>query len=94
MALPGVGPSRADAFLQYGITCVGHLPWVLPLGWDDLRAPLSVAQAVARAGERERVAVRGKVKSASRVIVACCHDRPVAIWSRNLKNAYSSTWAL
>ena len=69
VALPGVGPSRADAFLQYGITCVGHLPWVLPLGWDDLRAPLSVAQAVARAGERERVAVRGKVKSASRVIV-------------------------
>lgn len=63
--LPGLGPTAASALGAFGIRTVGDLLWTLPAGYDDLRSPLSVDDAVARAGELEgrRITVIGAVES-------------------------------
>ena len=70
----GVGTSTRAKLAANGIAVVGDLLWTLPLGWDDLRAPLGVRQAIALACEcgpalapSPRQCVRGVVKSASLV---------------------------
>ncbi len=64
----GIGPSSKLALADAGIATVSDLVWLLPSDWDDLRAPLSVADATKRAedeGRTSRVCVRGVVRSAS-----------------------------
>ena len=70
-AVPGLGKAASEALAEHGITRVFDLVWILPSGWDDLRAPLAIEEAVAAAEAlaREgtlppRVCVRGVVKSA------------------------------
>ncbi|WP_394829094.1 ATP-dependent DNA helicase RecG [Pendulispora albinea] len=73
--LPGIGPSSGKTLSERGITCVGDLVWTLPIAFDDLRAPRSVAEVLqdpaggADLGRADaggaRVCVRGIVKSAT-----------------------------
>ena len=56
------------------MTLASDLVWTLPVGWDDLRAPVGVGEAIAVAREAEatlapapRLCVRGTVKSATLV---------------------------
>jgi ATP-dependent DNA helicase RecG len=72
----GVGPKARTEFAARGITAVGNLVWTIPAGWDDLRAPVSVAAAVERARGAEasgvpvpRQCVCGIVKAASVVFL-------------------------
>lgn len=60
-ALPGLGKAAAELLGARGITRVADLPFVLPTGFDDLRAPLDIGEIMALAAERPRVAVRGVV---------------------------------
>jgi ATP-dependent DNA helicase RecG len=64
----GIGPSTRQALAEAGIATVSDLVWLLPNAWDDLRAPLSVAEATKLAeadGRTPRIAVQGVVRSAS-----------------------------
>jgi ATP-dependent DNA helicase RecG len=68
----GLGPAARASLAGHGVSFVADLVWTLPVGWDDLRSPVSVAEAVARATEAQaalatppRQCVRGQVKSAS-----------------------------
>jgi ATP-dependent DNA helicase RecG len=68
----GLGPSARTSLAGHGVSFVADLVWTLPVGWDDLRSPVTVADAVARAREAQaalatppRQCVRGQVKSAS-----------------------------
>jgi ATP-dependent DNA helicase RecG len=68
----GLGPAAREKLAARGVTCISDLVWTLPVGWDDLRAPLGVAEALeaTRAGEAaasppRRVCVRALVRSAS-----------------------------
>lgn len=69
-ALVGLGPQSRDALGKNGITRVADVVWILPIGWDDRRNPLGVAEAVARIATADlsapppRVCVAGVVKSA------------------------------
>lgn len=70
--LPGLGPTAATALAAFGIRTVTDLLWTLPVGYDDLRAPLTVDQAAAlaiqAANEKSgdpRVVVIGAVESTS-----------------------------
>ena len=68
----GIGPAARSALATQGILGVGDLVWLLPVAWDDLRAPLGVADAARLAsesplGRTARVCVRGIVKSAALV---------------------------
>jgi len=70
----GLGPTARDKLGEHGVACVADLLWTLPIGWDDLRSPVGVAEAIARAAEDERAlapparqCVRGLVKSATLV---------------------------
>ena len=47
--LPGLGPSARSALAEHGIRTVVDLVWTAPSGWDDLRAPRSLAEVVAAA---------------------------------------------
>ena len=47
--LPGLGPTSRDVLAERGVTTVGDLVWTLPVAWDDLRTPLSIAEAVEQA---------------------------------------------
>jgi ATP-dependent DNA helicase RecG len=64
--LAGIGPKGASALAEAGITTVADLAWTVPVGFDDLRAPLSIAAAIAAGAEEvpPRVCVRAVVKSA------------------------------
>lgn len=48
-ALPGLGPSGRRALSEHAIVTVADLAWVPPIAWDDLRAPIPLAQALAEA---------------------------------------------
>ena len=70
----GVGPTSREKLAACGVSVAADLVWTLPVGWDDLRAPVGVAEAIACAAEAEatlspapRQCVRGIVKSASAV---------------------------
>jgi ATP-dependent DNA helicase RecG len=70
----GVGPIASEKLAANGVEFIGDLIWTLPVGWDDLRTPLSVQEATAMAREREAVlgppprqCIGGVVKSASLV---------------------------
>ncbi|HEX3345184.1 MAG TPA: DEAD/DEAH box helicase, partial [Polyangiaceae bacterium] len=70
----GIGPASRVKLAEHGVACVSDLAWTLPVGWDDLRAPVGVGEALARAREAEaalapspRQCVRGVVKSATLV---------------------------
>lgn len=88
-ALPGLGQAAAELLSARGITKVADLPFVLPTGYDDLRAPLEIRDALPLADERPRIAVRGVVKSAGmtpvrgrpsvRVVVAGEGGRPPSL---------------
>jgi ATP-dependent DNA helicase RecG len=45
----GLGPASRDKLAAFGVTTVADLVWTLPVGWDDLAAPVGVAGAVERA---------------------------------------------
>lgn len=71
--LPGLGPSSRAALAEHGIHRVVDLVWTPPVGWDDLREPTPLGEAVAAArqaaeaapGARPaRVCVQAIVKSA------------------------------
>ncbi len=47
--LPGLGPAARSALAEHGIRTVADLVWTPPSGWDDLRAPRSLAEVVAAA---------------------------------------------
>jgi ATP-dependent DNA helicase RecG len=68
----GLGPTARERLAERGVVSVADLVWTLPVAWDDLRAPLGVAETIeaARApevagGPPRRVCVRALVKSAS-----------------------------
>ena len=70
----GLGPASCAELASRGIAVVADLVWTLPVGWDDLRAPASVEQAIARARAADdalapapRQVVRATVKSATLV---------------------------
>lgn len=66
--LPGLGSSARAALAEHGIRTVADLLWTLPSGWDDLRTPLSLAEAISRATSADhpqRFVFRAIVKSAS-----------------------------
>ncbi|MGH7434773.1 MAG: hypothetical protein ACRENE_03790, partial [Polyangiaceae bacterium] len=67
----GLGPTARTALADRGVVSAADLVWTLPVGWDDLRAPLGVGEALDRFARRdgtrppERVCIRGIVKAAS-----------------------------
>lgn len=68
----GLGPAARAGLGAHGLSFVADLVWTLPVGWDDLRSPVSVAEAVACAKQAQtglvtppRQCVRGQVRSAS-----------------------------
>jgi ATP-dependent DNA helicase RecG len=70
----GLGPTSRKKLAEHGVAVVSDLLWTLPVGWDDLRAPLGVAEAIAMvrtAGESlspaPRQCIRGVVRSAALV---------------------------
>jgi ATP-dependent DNA helicase RecG len=70
--LPGIGPKVSEALVARGVSTVGDLVWSLPTGWDDFRAPSTIAAAVAAARvaaaagvPAARACVRARVKSAT-----------------------------
>ena len=70
----GVGPTGTQRLAESGVAHVADLVWTLPVGWDDLRAPVTIEQALARAKDAEamflpppRQVVRALVKSATLV---------------------------
>jgi len=67
--IAGLGPAAREALGKAGVRAVADLAWLLPSAWDDLRAPISIADAVARAasGAGERVCMCGVVTSAGLV---------------------------
>lgn len=67
--LTGVGPALASELGRAGIERVVDLFWILPVGWDDLTRPESVAEAVLARSERRRTIVRGRVRSAGLAFV-------------------------
>lgn len=50
--LPGVGAKARESLAQHGVHNILDLIWTPPLGWDDLRAPISLKDALARSPER------------------------------------------
>jgi ATP-dependent DNA helicase RecG len=67
----GLGPASREKLAKQGLRFVADLVWTLPTGWDDLRAPVSVREAVERARASEaalqpapRQCVRARVKGA------------------------------
>ncbi len=93
-ALTGIGGKGVEALGAAGISSVGDLVWMLPLSWDDLRAPLSVTEALARVAEGgdgppPRLCVRGVIKASGfvpirgkrsvRVVVADPEDASATI---------------
>jgi ATP-dependent DNA helicase RecG len=67
----GLGPTSAEKLAKHGVRYVGDLVWTLPSGWDDLRAPVGVREAVERARAAEaalqpapRQCVRARVQGA------------------------------
>ncbi len=72
--LPGLGPTARTKLAEHGIARVADLLWVPPVAWDDLRAPVRLAEAIdaARAfaegdhpGRPPRVVLHAVVKAAS-----------------------------
>jgi ATP-dependent DNA helicase RecG len=70
----GIGPAARDKLSEQGVGFVADLVWTLPVGWDDLRAPVSVRaaidsarQAEATLGPAPRQCIRARVKSATLV---------------------------
>jgi ATP-dependent DNA helicase RecG len=70
----GIGPTSRARLAEHGVSFAADLVWTLPVAWDDLRTPVEVGEAIARAREAEtalapapRQCVRGVVKSASLV---------------------------
>ncbi|MBV9945397.1 MAG: DEAD/DEAH box helicase, partial [Myxococcales bacterium] len=70
----GVGPAGRQKLAAHGIRFAADLAWTLPVGWDDLRAPMGVAEAaeVAEAAQRTlapapRLCVLGVVQAVSRL---------------------------
>lgn len=67
----GLGPTAKGALAVRGVRCVADLVWVLPVGWDDLSAPRTVAQALEAAAvvdptrPPERACIAATVRSAS-----------------------------
>jgi ATP-dependent DNA helicase RecG len=68
----GLGPTAREKLSALGVSSVADLVWTLPVGWDDLRAPLGVLEAIDRATASAaaldpppRLCVRGTVRSAS-----------------------------
>ena len=60
-----MGPTLGRKLRKRGLATMADLLWLLPVGYDDLRHPLGVAQAVARCDSRPRIAVVGTVTAAS-----------------------------
>ena len=90
--LPGLGPAAAELLGARGITRVGDLPFVVPTGYDDLRAPIDVADALASAAERGRVAVRGTVLRSGIVPVRGRPSVRVVLGSEGSKATLSAWW--
>jgi ATP-dependent DNA helicase RecG len=70
----GVGPTGRERLATHGVGFVADLVWTLPVGWDDLRTPVRVEDAIERTRAAEaaflpppRQVVRAVVKSASLV---------------------------
>ena len=57
----GLGPAARDSLAKAGIRCVADLAWLMPVAWDDLRAPLTVAEAVRRATDADPLATPPRV---------------------------------
>jgi ATP-dependent DNA helicase RecG len=70
----GIGPTAREKLAEHGVGFVADLVWTLPVGWDDLRAPVSVQRAIQIARDAEatlgpvpRQCIRARVKSATLV---------------------------
>ena len=67
----GLGPTARTALADRGVVAAADLVWTLPVGWDDLRSPVTVAEALDRFARRdptrppERVCIRGTVRTAT-----------------------------
>lgn len=71
--LAGLGAAGRAALAKSGVRTVGDVAWIVPSAFDDLRAPMGVADAVARAAAADplepppRLCVHGVVTSAGLV---------------------------
>ena len=64
--LVGIGPASRKAFTEQGVRSVSDLLWVLPSAYEDLRVPLTIAEAIARSSDTApRLCVVGTVQSAT-----------------------------
>jgi ATP-dependent DNA helicase RecG len=67
----GLGPNARTALADRGVVSAADLVWTLPVGWDDLRAPITIAEALDRFARRdptrppERVCIKATVRTAS-----------------------------
>ena len=67
--IAGIGKASRDALEVEGVRCVSDLLWTLPTAFEDLRAPLTIAEAIVKASDEDspRVCVTGCVQSATLV---------------------------
>lgn len=91
-ALPGLGPAAAELLGARGITRVADLPFILPAGYDDLRAPLEIADAAPLAIERPRLALKGVVRSAGIVPVRGRPSVRVVVTGPNGRPPHLTAW--
>jgi len=70
----GIGPTSRAKLAEHGVSFAADLAWTLPIAWDDLRQPVGVGEAIARARDAEatlapapRQCVLGVVKSSTLV---------------------------
>lgn len=95
----GIGPTGRDKLGVSGIASVADSVWTLPVGWDDLRTPATIEQALARAKDAEamflpppRQVVRATVKSATLVPMRGRRAVRVIVTDEGGKNGLDAWW--
>ncbi len=95
----GVGPTGRERLGENGIASVADLVWTLPVGWDDLRTPVTIEQALARGRDAEamflpppRQVVRATVKSATLVPMRGRRAVRVIVTDEGGKNPLDAWW--
>jgi ATP-dependent DNA helicase RecG len=95
----GIGPTARQKLAEHGVAFVGDLVWTLPAAWDDLRAPVSIAEAVDRARAAEaalsaapRQCIRAWVKSTTLVPMRGRRALRVALTSEAGSDVLDAWW--
>jgi ATP-dependent DNA helicase RecG len=95
----GIGPTSREKLAEHGVSFAADLLWTLPVAWDDLRTPVGVVEAIARAHEAEaalapvpRQCVLGTVKSATLVPMRGRRAVRVILVDADGKTALDAWW--